>query len=79
MPTTNTTMPTTIVSIISQPQEAVDLVLLSSGEKIAIWNGAACYHTPDSAEGNIKVGATLVAKTSEVSWNGEPFDMFTFA
>ena len=75
----NITMTTTITKIISQPQEAVDLVLLSTGEKIAIWNGAACYHTPDSAEGKVEVGATLVAKTGEIAWNGEPFDMFTFA
>jgi phosphoglycerate-specific signal transduction histidine kinase len=76
--TTNTTM-TTITEIISQPLEAVDIVLLSNGEKIAIWNGAACYHTPDSAEGKVEVGATLVAKTSEIAWNGERFDMYTFA
>lgn len=68
-----------ITEIVTQPLEAVDIIALSTGEKIAVWNGAACYHTPDSAKGKIEIGATLVAKTPEIAWNGERFNMFTFA
>ena len=68
-----------ITGIVTQPLEAVDIIALSTGEKIAVWNGAACYHTPDSADGRVEVGATLVAKTPEIAWNGERFNMFTFA
>lgn len=70
---------TTITTIVNQPLEAVDIVRLSNGEQIAIWNGNACYHTPDSAEGKVEIGATLVAKNPEIAWNGERFNMFTFA
>lgn len=59
--------------------DVVDVIHLSDGTQISVWNGNASYCVYDKAKGRVEVGAHLVSVTDEESYSGENFQVFTFA
>jgi hypothetical protein len=56
----------------------VDIIHLSNGEILSIWNGNACYGVYDEAKGRVVVGAKLASVSKETTHSGEEYNVYTF-
>ena len=77
--TTTTTAAIFIRSIVRGKDitDVVDIIRLSNGDAVPVWNGNACYGEHDTAEG-LRVGAKLVGIELRESWRGEAYHHYIF-
>jgi len=53
-----------IIAIDLELDEHVLGIHLNGGRKLTVWNGNACYSSPDEARGRIEIGARLAGETT---------------